>query len=74
MNINWISFLIVAGATLFSTAVVVGLYALGVRLYAISAERPAERRLHRLAGYGCFAACALAVLYGVYLIIPSFHK
>lgn len=74
MVINWTAFLIVAAATLLSTVVVVGLYALGVRLYAISAANPVEQRLQRWAGYGCFVICGLAVIYGVYLIIPSFHR
>lgn len=26
-----------------------------------------------LGGYGCFALCAAAVLYGVYLIVPALH-
>jgi len=30
-------------------------------------------RMPRLAAGLCFAACAAAVLYGIYLIIPQFH-
>lgn len=32
-----------------------------------------QKRLALICGYGCFVVCAGAVLYGVYLIVPSLH-
>ncbi|MDN4598803.1 peptidase [Leifsonia virtsii] len=33
-----------------------------------------QKRLALTGAYACFTACALAVLYGLYLIIPYFHQ
>jgi hypothetical protein len=108
--IDWAAFAIVFAAALIGTVVVVGLYAVGLRLLVLggrvpvvvpaeftdaitvltpaeiaSAEKKAAKALRknplsplqrRLAGYGayaCFALCGLAVLYGIYLIVPFFH-
>ncbi|WP_374007165.1 peptidase [Leifsonia sp. LS-T14] len=35
---------------------------------------PARMRWALTGAYACFTACALAVLYGLYLIIPFFHR
>jgi hypothetical protein len=32
------------------------------------------QRARRVAAYACFALCALGVLYGVYLIVPTLHS
>ncbi|HSU71746.1 MAG TPA: hypothetical protein VLI70_09840 [Micrococcaceae bacterium] len=73
--INWGAFLVVAVATLISAVVIVGLYATGVRLYAVSVdEHVPSTRIARLAAYLCFALCAVGVLYGIYLIVPFFHQ
>ncbi|WP_427017691.1 hypothetical protein ACQCSX_03490 [Pseudarthrobacter sp. P1] len=72
--INWAAFATVAIATLVGAVVVVGMYSLGVRLWAVSAD--AGTSAHRTARSGavaCFAVCAAAVLYGIYLIVPFFH-
>ncbi|WP_026554866.1 hypothetical protein [Arthrobacter sp. 35W] len=72
--INWASFGIVALATLIGAVTVVGMYSLGVRLWAVSAD--AGTSAHRTARSGaiaCFAVCGAAVLYGIYLIVPFFH-
>lgn len=72
--INWGAFLVVAIATLVSAVLVVGLYATGVRLYAVSVdERVPSTRVARAAAYLCFVLCAAGVLYGIYLIVPAFH-
>lgn len=34
---------------------------------------PGQKRLALISAYACFALCAGAVLYGVYLIIPALH-
>lgn len=108
--IDWIAFLIVFVSALVAAIVVVGLYALGLRLL-VSAGRtplvapaeftdaitvmsekkrereekraakavrknplgPRQRTAARVGAYLCFAACAAATLYGIYLIIPLFH-
>ncbi|MCU1573260.1 MAG: hypothetical protein JWO93_1342 [Micrococcaceae bacterium] len=73
--IDWIAFLTVAAATLIAAVVIVGLYALGVRLYAVSVDDSVpSTRVARAAAYACFAVCAVGVLYGVYLIVPAFHS
>ena len=109
--IDWSAFLIVAVASLVSTAIVVSLYSLGLRLLttagripdvdpaeftgAITVLSPAraaknakrarkarkanpltarQKRVALVSGYACFTVCALAVLYGVYLIIPALHS
>lgn len=102
--------LIVAGAALASTVIVVALYSLGIRLLTTGGRIPlvepaeftgaitvtsskraakrakrarkaaaasplsdAQKRAAVLGGYLCFALCAGAVLYGVYLIVPTLH-
>lgn len=54
---------------------VVGLFAVGVRLYAVSTESETPRVLLAKTGaFVCFVLCGLAVIYGIYLIIPAFRK
>jgi hypothetical protein len=72
--INWGAFLAVAIATVISAVLVVGLYSVGVRLYAVSVdEHVPSTRIARAGAYVCFALCALGVLYGIYLIVPALH-
>ena len=103
-------FLSVFAAALIGSCVVVGFYALGMRLLAIAgralfvepaeftdaitvispeelakAQKKAEKARRKnpltvaqknaaIAGaYACFALCGVAILYGLYLIIPAFH-
>ena len=35
---------------------------------------PGQKRLALWAGYACFVLCGLAVLYGIYLIVPALHR
>lgn len=109
--IDWAAFFVVAGASLASSALIVTLYSLGLRLLttagripeiepaefpgAITVLSPAraaknakrarkarqsnplsrgQKRLALCGGYACFTVCALAVLYGVYLIVPVLHS
>jgi hypothetical protein len=79
VSIDWGSFLLVAVASLVSTAVVVSLYSLGVRFLALTRldEASGERLRPRYASVlavVCFGISACAVLYGVYLIVPYFHR
>jgi uncharacterized membrane protein len=72
--IDWPAFITVLVASVLSGVVVVTLFSLGLRL--VSSERPgsshASNWRHAL-GIASFALCALAILYGVYLIIPGLH-
>lgn len=72
---KWFELFSVAGATLVSAVTIVVLYALGVRLTAIAGDvRNAPATWTRPLAYVCFGLCGLAVLFGLYLIIPYFHK
>ena len=72
---KWLELLTVAGATLVAAVTVVVLYSLGVRLTAIAGDaEQASPRAKRYFAYTCFGLCGLAVLFGLYLIIPYFSK
>lgn len=72
---KWLELLTVGGATLVAAVTVVVLYALGVRLTAIAGDaRQASPRIKRSLAYLCFGLCGLAVMFGLYLIIPYFSK
>jgi hypothetical protein len=72
---KWIELIQVAGATLVAAVTVVVLYSVGVRFTAIAGdpEQSAPRWMKSLA-YTCFGLCGVAVLFGLYLIIPYFSK
>lgn len=70
--IDWLAFLTVAGVSLIAAVVVVGFYSLGLRLLSPSGETSSTVR--RCGAVSCFVVCAVAVLYGIYLIIPAFHQ
>jgi hypothetical protein len=67
--IDWSSFLVVAIVSIGSTAVVVALFAVALRLQA---TEPATG-FTKSAAYGCFALAALGALFGLYLLIPALH-
>lgn len=104
------AFLIVFATALFSTVVIVSLYAFGLRLLvtagrvpvvmpaeftdAITVLTPAEiksaakkaakaakknpltdgqKRAAQYGAYACFGLCGVAVLFGIYLIVPALH-
>ena len=72
---KWLELLMVGGATLVAAVTVVGLYSLGVRLTAIAGDiTPEAPRWIQPLAYICFGLCGLAVLFGLYLIIPYFSK
>ncbi len=70
--IDWIAFLSVAGVSLLAAVIVVGFYSLGLRLLSPSGE--ASSGIRRAGAVTCFVICGLAVLYGIYLIVPAFHQ
>jgi hypothetical protein len=70
---KWLELVTVAGATLTAAVTVVVLYSMGVRLTAIAADaRTASPGIKKSFAYVCFGLCGLAVLFGLYLIIPYF--
>lgn len=106
-----LQFLTVFVAALIGSCVVVGFYALGMRLLAVAGHvlfvEPAEftdaitvitpeevakaqkkakkarrknpltvaqKRAAMTGAYACFVLCGAAILYGLYLIIPAFHR
>jgi len=72
---NWLELVMVAGATLAAAVTVVVLYSLGIRLTAIAGDAgDTPPGWVRPLSYACFGLCGVAVLFGLYLIIPYFNK
>jgi hypothetical protein len=82
--INWQSFLVVALASIGFTTLVVSLFSFGMRLltnskHALLAAKKGKvsavrsEALNRFGAYALFAVCAVALIYGIYLIVPYFH-
>jgi len=72
---KWLDLVQVAGVTLVAAVTLVVLYSLGVRLTAIAGDaRQKARGIVRSVAYLCFVACGIAVLFGIYLIVPYFTK
>lgn len=73
MDINWLAFVVVAAVTLVGALVVVGFYAVGIRLLApVGTDQDGPRWTARAGAYACFGVCVVAVLYGIYLLVPAF--
>jgi hypothetical protein len=70
--IDWSAFALVAVVALVAAAVLVTLYASGLRLLAWS-ESGSLMRTKRLAGIACFVLSGALVLFGIYLIVPALH-
>ena len=106
--IDWWAFVIVFVVAMVGTVVVVGFFALGLRLLVVAGRvpvvspatftdaitvltaaeiksaakkaakaarknplTPMQKRFALGGAYTCFTICALAVLYGIYLIVPA---
>jgi hypothetical protein len=67
--IDWGAFIIVAVVSIASAAAIVSVYAVGLRLLAAEPRRGGVTA----GAYACFVVAALGALYGIYLVIPSFH-
>ncbi|HEX4444224.1 MAG TPA: hypothetical protein VHZ81_11680 [Galbitalea sp.] len=65
--IDWAAFIVVAAVSIGSAAVLVAIFALGLRLLAIAETH----RGVRVVAVTCFVVAAAGALYGVYLVIPS---
>jgi len=67
--IDWLAFVLVAVVSIGAAALVVALFAAGLRLLAVEAHRGVA-----LTGaYACFVVAAAAVLFGIWVLIPAFH-
>ncbi|MEU1042518.1 hypothetical protein ACFYP4_32165 [Streptomyces sp. NPDC005551] len=72
MNIDWAALGSVFGASLVVTVALVGLFTLGIvglSKRESGATRGGSAALAVTGAYACFAACAAAVAYGIYLIV-----
>ncbi|MFC8229099.1 hypothetical protein [Streptomyces sp. NPDC057287] len=74
MNIDWAALASVFGVSLVITVALVGLFTLGITGLARQASSTATQGggsgvLARGGAYACFALCAAAVAYGIYLIV-----
>jgi hypothetical protein len=65
--IDWAAFLIVLVTSIVSACLVVALFSLGLRLASVTGV------WRRSLAVASFAVCGLAILFGVYLIIPALH-
>ncbi len=84
MTIDWNAFLLVFGASIGFSTVIVATFSFGVRLYTnaqsfVSAAKKGNQSaavseaLNRAVAYAMFAIASGALLYGIYLIVPIFH-
>ncbi|MFG3005540.1 hypothetical protein [Streptomyces calvus] len=72
MKIDWAALGSVFGVSLVVTVALVALFTLGINGLSRHERAAAEGRSAALAvtgAYACFAACAAAVAYGIYLIM-----
>ncbi|GAA5040682.1 MULTISPECIES: hypothetical protein [Streptomyces] len=72
MNIDWAALGSVFGVSLGATVALVGLFTLGI--VGLSKRESASARgdsaaLAVTGAYACFAACAAAVAYGIFIIV-----
>ncbi|SEO75653.1 hypothetical protein [Actinacidiphila rubida] len=70
MSIDWHALLTVLAVTLVSTVGLVGVFTLGIVGLSRRAAGPAAA-LGRTGAWVCFAACAAAVVWGIYLIVQK---
>ncbi|MFF5727985.1 hypothetical protein [[Kitasatospora] papulosa] len=72
MNIDWAALASVFGVSLVITIALVGLFTLGITGLArqtTTAQSGGGGILARTGAYACFALCAAAVAYGIFLIV-----
>ncbi len=72
MNIDWAALGSVFGVSLVATVALVGLFTLGVvglSKQESAAGQSGSAALARTGAYACFALCAAAVAYGIFLIV-----
>ncbi|WP_028814290.1 hypothetical protein [Streptomyces flavidovirens] len=73
MKIDWAALGSVFGVSLVVTVALVGLFTLGIvalsKQESASAQGGGSAVAARTGAYACFALCAAAVAYGIYLIV-----
>lgn len=69
MNINWAALGQVFGVSVVMTVALVGVFTLGIVGTSSSRKGGGPTALVRTGAYACYAACAAAVGYGIYLIV-----
>ncbi|MCX5196536.1 hypothetical protein OOK31_22045 [Streptomyces sp. NBC_00249] len=72
MKIDWAALGSVFGVSLSATVALVALFALGLvglSKHETATEQGGAATLARSGAYVCFALCAAAVAYGIYLIV-----
>ncbi|MEV6396271.1 hypothetical protein AB0M39_16085 [Streptomyces sp. NPDC051907] len=72
MKIDWAALGSVFGVSLFATVALVGLFTLGIvglTKQEAAAAQGGSAVLARTGAYACFALCAAAVTFGIYLIV-----
>ncbi|UYQ61432.1 hypothetical protein [Streptomyces peucetius] len=72
MKIDWVALGSVFGVSLVATVALVGLFTVGI--VGLTKQEAAQQAggsglLARSGAYACFALCAAAVSYGIYLIV-----
>ncbi|MBF4636029.1 hypothetical protein ITJ38_16595 [Agreia pratensis] len=86
LGVDWAAFGIVFAVAFAAAVVIVSFYALGLRLLAVGSDddtgadgsivstaRGSRPLGATIGAFACLAVCVVAVLYGLYLIIPQFH-
>ena len=66
--IDWLAFLTVLVASIIGACGVVFLFSIGLRFVGSDSRRV------RPLGVVAFVLCGLLIVYGLYLIIPAFHR
>lgn len=72
MKIDWVALGSVFGVSLVATVALVGLFTLGIvglSKQGSGTQTAGSAVLTRTGAYACFAVCAAAVSYGIYLIV-----
>ncbi|MCF6526287.1 hypothetical protein [Streptomyces sp. JJ36] len=68
MDIDWAALAQVFGVSLGATVALVGVFTLGIVGSAPARDGSSAAPARRVGAYACFALCAAAVAYGIYLI------
>jgi len=71
-DIDWGSIAVVFIVAMIASVGIVSVFSLGLRLLA-TGEPGARPVPATLGAYACIGVGALAVLYGIYLVVPQFH-
>ena len=74
LGVDWGSIALVFVVALVVVVVVVALYSTGLVLLASGESRQTRSPLATAGAWVCIGIGAIAVLYGVYLVIPLFHQ